>query len=165
MSLPQYSGGMVRTVTAHVDDASGASSENLLSYSLGGWYFVLRSIPCFATDLALGDVIHCTERDGHLHVEEVVVRGGGSTLRLLVDNEHPAQLLSEHPAASITGQPGMRERVAGQLITAGCSVERLGHHLLAVSVGPDVDLPMIEDFLDDLAGDGVLQVHPGYIHQ
>ena len=38
-------------------------------------------------------------------------------------------------------------------------------HLLAVSIGPDVDMTSIEQFLNELAADGVLQIQPGYIHQ
>jgi hypothetical protein len=161
MNSPQYSGGMVRTVTAHRDEAT---SEQLLVYSLGGWHFVLRSIPCVVTDLSLGDIVHCEEHNGQLQVEDVVVRGGASTLHLLIDDQHPADLPLDHPAASL-GLPSVRERIAGELITVGCTVERWGHHLLAVSVGAGVDLGSIEDYLDELAGEGVLQVIPGYIHQ
>lgn len=176
MSLLQYTGATVRTATVEVAGSSMAPAtsspsdtvtEKLLVHSLGGWHFVVRSVPCFATDVSLGDIVHCQDREGVLHLDEVSVRGGASTLRLLVDHAHEPlseDLLCEHPAAA-SGWPGMRERIAGQLTTVGCTVERLGRHLLAVSIGPDVDMASIEQFLNELAADGVLQIQPGYIHQ
>ncbi|MGP5622799.1 DUF4265 domain-containing protein [Candidatus Corynebacterium faecigallinarum] len=176
MSLPQYTGAMVRTATVEVtgssmapatSSSSGTTTEKLLVHGIGGWHFVLRSVPCFATGLSLGDIVHCQDRDGTLHLDGVSVRGGASTLRLLIDDAHEPladNLLWDHPAAA-AGWPGMRERIAGQLTTVGCTVERLGRHLLAVSIGPDVDMTSIEQFLNELAADGVLQIQPGYIHQ
>ena len=95
--------------------SSGTTTEKLLVHSIGGWHFVLRSVPCFATGLSLGDIVHCQERDGTLHLDGVSVRGGASTLRLLIDDAHEPladNLLCDHPAAA-AGWPGMRERIAG----------------------------------------------------
>jgi hypothetical protein len=55
---------------------------------------------------------------------------------------------------------GLRERIAAQLVASGCAVERIGHHILAVGVGPDVDAGDIGTLCDAWIDAGVVQVVP-----
>ncbi|AWT27117.1 hypothetical protein Csp1_23670 [Corynebacterium provencense] len=140
--------GSVRTVTAPAGTMSGATAETLVTWNLGGGHHVIRSVPVVATYLAHGDIVSCSERDGTLVVDDVVVRGGGTTLRLLVDSEHAGH------------RPGLREQLAGQLIVSGCVVEWIGNHVLAVGVGPDVDAGDIGTLCDAWEDAGVVKVLP-----
>lgn len=114
---------------------------------------MIRSVPVVATHLAHGDIVSCRDDHGSLVVDGVLIRGGGSTLRLLVDEDHSG------------ARPGLRERLAGQLIVSGCVVERIGNHVLAVGVGPDVDAGDIGTLCDAWVDAGVVRVLPGYTHR
>lgn len=140
--------GSVRTVTARVRGASPVDTESLVTWNLGGGHFVIRSVPVVATHLTHGDIVSCSEHDGMLVVDDLVLHGGGTTVRLLVDTDHAGE------------RPGLRERLAGQLIVSGCVVERIGHHLLAVGVGPDVDAGDIGTLCDAWEDAGVVRVLP-----
>lgn len=138
----------VRTVTARVADNSPASTESLVAWDIGGGHFVIRSVPIVATYLVHGDIVSCSERNGLLVVDDVVLSGGGTTIRLLVDD------------SGATEPSGLRERIAAQLVASGCAVERIGHHILAVGVGPDVDAGDIGTLCDAWIDAGVVKVVP-----
>lgn len=135
-----------RLVTAHAEGASAVGSENLVAGDLGGGNFVIRSVPVIATHLAYGDIVFCTEQEGTLVVRDVVVPGGGVTFRLLVTDDRQAD------------RPELRECIAQQLVESGCAVERMGHHVLAVGVGPDVDSGDIGTLCDAWEDAGVVRV-------
>ncbi|HIW90207.1 MAG TPA: DUF4265 domain-containing protein [Candidatus Corynebacterium avicola] len=140
----------VRTVTARVDPApgrpAGVPSESLVTWDIGGGHYVIRSVPVVATHLTHGDIVACSESDGRLFVDELVLHGGGHTIRMLVDENHPG------------ARPGLRDRLAVQLIRSGCVVEKLGHHILAIGVGPDVDSGDIGTLCDSWEDTGVVKV-------
>jgi hypothetical protein len=138
----------VRLVTAQAEGAAPAGPENLVAWDLGGGNFVIRSVPVIATHLAHGDIVSCVEHDGTPVVGDVVVSGGGVTLRLLVDDDRAAD------------RPGLRELIAKQLVSSGCAVERMGNHVLAVGVGPDVDRGDIGTLCDAWEDAGVVRVLP-----
>lgn len=127
------------------------ASESLVTWDIGGGHYIIRSVPVVATHLTHGDIVACSERNGMLIVDELVLHGGGTTVRLLVDGDRPG------------GAPGLRERLAGQLVVSGCVVERIGHHILAVGVGPDVDAGDIGTLCDAWEDAGVVKVLPGYV--
>jgi hypothetical protein len=150
--LPPHNTNSVRTVTACLDAApgrpAGVTSESLVTWDIGGGNYVIRSVPVVATHLTHGDIVSCSESRGGLIVDELVLHGGSTTIRLLVDDEHPGE------------EPGLRERLAGQLIVSGCVVERIGNHVLAVGVGPDVDPGDIGTLCDAWEDAGVVKVLP-----
>lgn len=141
--LPTDRTTAVRTVTAHLD----AASESLVTWDIGGGNYVIRSVPVVATHLTHGDIVSCSEREGMLVVDDLVLHSGSTTIRLVV-GDHPVE------------KPGLRERLAGQLIVSGCVVERIGNHILAVGVGPDVDAGDIGTLCDAWEDAGVVKVLP-----
>lgn len=143
----------VRLITATVSGTPGVSSESLVSWDLGGGNFVIRSVPVVAVHLAHGDIVSCTDTGRGPVVDGVVLRGGGSTLRLLVtDDDRDGH----------AGPADLRERLADQLIVSGCLVERMGDHILAVGVGPDVDRGDIGTLCDSWEDAGVVRVLTGF---
>ncbi|AJK69826.1 DUF4265 domain-containing protein [Corynebacterium marinum] len=117
----------------------GVDSEELAADPLGGGHFVLCSIPVVAEGLALGDIVSCVTLDGRPNVDRVVVAGGNTTVRVLVDAPFAAAL---------------RQR----LEDLGCRVEQPLPGLLVLSVGPDAPGEGIRAHLADLADQGVVQI-------
>ena len=117
----------------------GVDSEELAADPLGGGHFVLRSIPVVAEGLALGDIVSCVTLDGRPHVDCVVVAGGNTTVRVLVDVPFAAALHQ-------------------RLEDLGCRVEQPLPGLLVLSVGPDAPGEGIRAHLADLADQGVVQI-------
>lgn len=150
--LSPHNTNSVRTVTACLDDApgrpAGVACESLVTWDIGGGNYVIRSVPVVATHLTHGDIVSCSESRAGLVVDELVLHGGSTTIRLLVDDEHTGE------------KPGLRERLAGQLLVSGCVVERIGNHILAVGVGPDVDSGDIGTLCDAWEDAGAVRVLP-----
>ncbi len=121
-------------------DVPGVDTEELAADELGGGQFVVRSIPFVDTRLALGDLVACVLVGGRWHVDSVTVRGGNSTLRIL---------------------PGAVD-VVSPLERLGCRVEAGPAGLIAVSIGPDAPGSGIAEWLTGLAGEGLIDVSPGY---
>lgn len=119
----------------------GVDSEELAADPLGGGHHILRSIPVVAEGLALGDIVSCVMVDGRPHIDRVVVAGGNTTLRVLVD----APFL-----------PRLRE----SLRELGCRVTYPFPGLLVLSVPPDSPGEGIRAHLTELAEQGVVQVAP-----
>lgn len=117
----------------------GVESEELAADPLGGGHYVLRSIPVVAEGLALGDIVSCVTVSGRLHVDRVVVPGGNSTLRLLVDDPF---------------LPALRRR----LVAMGCRLENPLPDMLVLNVPPDAPGEGIRAYLSDLAEQGVVQI-------
>jgi hypothetical protein len=136
------------TVTVRVDGVPGVESETLAASCLGGARFVVRSVPCAATDVALGDIVECVQVDGRAHVDRVLVRGGGSTLRVAVEDADPL----------------VYRRVVDGLVAAGCVVEAVGVRMLAVAVPPDAPVEGIRLLVDEWRESGSVLVAPGYTH-
>ncbi|QGU05639.1 DUF4265 domain-containing protein [Corynebacterium comes] len=120
---------------------AGIDSEELAADPLGGCHYILRSIPVVAEGVALGDIVACVIVDGRPHIDHVVVPGGNTTLRVLVDAPFIAQL-----------------RLL--LENLGCRVEHPLPGLLVLSVAPDAPGEGIRAHLADLADQGVVQVAP-----
>jgi hypothetical protein len=119
----------------------GVDSEELAADPLGGGHYVLRSIPVVADGLALGDIVSCVTVGGRPHIDRVVVAGGNSTLRLLVD----APFL-----------PALRQR----LVAMGCRLEHPLPDMLVLNLAPDAPGEGIRTYLADLAEQGVVQIAP-----
>lgn len=148
-SLP-YAASSACTVIARVEPApgrpAGVSSESLVTWDIGGGQYVIRSIPVVATHLTHGDIVACSGCDGRLFADDLVLHGVGRTIRMLVDENHPG------------AGPGLRDRLAVQLTRSGCVVEKLGNHILAIGVGPDVDSGDIGTFCESWEDTGAVRV-------
>lgn len=119
----------------------GVDSEELSADPLGGGNFIVRSIPVVAEGLALGDIVSCVTVNGRPHVDHVVVAGGNTTLRLLVDAPFIAQL---------------RQR----LEALGCRLEHPVPGMMVLNLAPDAPGEGIRSYLADLADQGVVQIAP-----
>ena len=120
----------------------GVESEELAADPLGGGHYVLRSIPVVAGGLALGDIVSCVTVGGRPHIDRVVVPGGNTTLRLLVDTPF---------------LPALR----GRLAAMGCRPEQPLPDMLVLNVAPDAPGEGIRAYLADLAEQGIVQIAPG----
>lgn len=136
------------TVTVPVDGIPGVGSETLAASCLGGARFVVRSVPCAATDVALGDIVECVTVDGRPHLDRVLVRGGGSTLRIAVEDDDPL----------------VYRRIVEGLTAAGCAVEAVGARMLAVGVPADAPREGLDLLVDQWREGGSVLVAPGYTH-
>ncbi|WIM67428.1 DUF4265 domain-containing protein [Corynebacterium breve] len=119
----------------------GVENEELAAHDLGGGHFVVASVPFVDTTLAVGDIVECVRVGGKYHVNQVIVRGGASTVRIL---------------------PQEPEDLASTLLAFGCRVEVGPGGMLAASIGPECPREGIQEWLDSLEDDGVIQVAPGY---
>lgn len=120
---------------------AGVDSEELAADPLGGGNFIVRSIPVVAEGLALGDIVSCVIVDGRPHVDRVIVAGGNSTLRLLVDAPFIAQL---------------HQRLAA----LGCRPEHPLPGMLVINLAPDAPGEGIREYLADLVDQGLVQIAP-----
>ncbi|WP_179129735.1 DUF4265 domain-containing protein [Corynebacterium pacaense] len=66
-------------------DVSAAESEHVLVEDLGGGLFIIVSVPAVSTQCALGDVVRGEWVEGMCEFRGVEIRGGNTTLRMLVD--------------------------------------------------------------------------------
>lgn len=119
----------------------GINNEELEAHDLGGGHFVVASVPFVDTTLAVGDIVECVRVGGQYHVNQVVVRGGASTVRIL---------------------PNGPDDIAGTLLAFGCRVEVGPGGMLAASIGADCPYEGIAEWLESLVDEGVIQVAPGY---
>lgn len=121
-------------------DQPGVDSEQLYARPVGEKIYVVDSIPFIDTHLALGDIVECVRVNGVLHVDRVVVRGGNSTVRILAEGVD----------------------VVSPLIGLGLRVEEGPAGLVAVAVSPGDPVEGLRAWLETLAGQGLVQVAPGY---
>jgi hypothetical protein len=106
----------------------------------------LDNTPFFVKGVALGDVVKVEEApDGALEFESVVRRGGHSTYRILLLEEHPAD----------------PRHTMDELVALGLSVEE-DAGLLAVDVPPDISLYNILEYLREGIESGRWEVDEGY---
>lgn len=120
-------------------EAPGVDSEEIAADALGGGHFIIRSVPVVAEGIALGDIVACAIVNGRPHIDRVVVPGGNTTLRVLVDAPFAAS-------------------VRAHLVALGCPVAESLPGLFAVSVAPDAPGEGIRAWLGGLADQGVAQV-------
>lgn len=118
---------------------AGVVSEELAARCLGGGHYVVESVPVVAGDVALGDIVSCVTVNGRRHIDRVVLPGGNTTLRILVEGPH---------VASITAQ----------LLALDCPVVEALPGMFAVSIAPDAPGEGIREWLFRLAEQGLVQV-------
>lgn len=131
------------TLLAAVDIA-GVDSEEIAAELLNDGHYIVRSVPVMAEGIALGDIVACVVVDGRLHIDRVIIAGGNTTLRVLVESPLIDQLLS-------------------QLESLGCRVEQPLPGLLAINLPPDSPGEGVRAYLEGLASDGHVQIAPGDI--
>lgn len=125
----------------------GVESEQLQAHQIGGNHFVVASVPFVDTTLAMGDIVECVTVGGAFHVDNVVVRGGASTVRVLPEDPE-----SQDP-----------NEIASTLLAFGCRVELGPGGMLAASIGADCPREGITQWLAGLEEQGAIQLAPGYM--
>jgi hypothetical protein len=109
-----------------------AASESVWAIPLVEDRYVIDNIPFFAREATLGDIVEVTEKDGTLYYKSTFKRSGNSLIRIVYLKETDPSVVRD------------------KLKTFGCSSEwDETHHLIAVSVPPEVKLSDVQVFLQD----------------
>lgn len=119
--------------------AAGVDSEELAARFLGGGHYVIESVPVVAGDVALGDIVSCVTVNGRRHIDRVVIAGGNTTLRILVEGPHAGS-------------------ISAQLVALECPVVEAFPGMFAVSISLDAPGEGIREWLSGLAEQGLVQV-------
>jgi hypothetical protein len=122
---------------------AGPSDDWLWAEPLGSGRFRIESCPFFAYGVSRDDVVRATEASGDEapRLEDVLEKSGHRTLRLALD---PRVELAD-PSVQ-----GLLER----LLEMGCTHETLRPKLVALDVGPQVDVTLVVELLHALSDDG-----------
>lgn len=125
----------------------GSATETLWAERVGERRFRLRNVPFFAFGVALEDVVSATMSEGFFEFEEVSLRGGHSTYRII----------TKANAADAAFQ-----RMWRQMEQLGCTYEQGPGHLRAIDVLPQADIHKIYEFLEDGERDGIWEFEEGH---
>ena len=112
------------------EDEFGVESVWALMEADGDGYR-LDNIPFYARELALGDIVSVVERDGRLHLDELLKASGHSTVRIWFSNQDDVKSTRQ------------------QIRAMGCGSEISDlPRLVAMDVPPEVPYGPIREFLD-----------------
>jgi hypothetical protein len=128
-------------------DAANPRYEQLWTRRQGDDLYELCCIPFFIYNLALGDVLRVSIRDGAPLVEEVVSRAGHHTFRAWFGKAF-FPVVREQVIADITALPG-------------CLFEWYGTNLLAIDADSDEAANRVAAFLDSAESRGQLRYETG----
>lgn len=117
----------------------GVENEELAAHDLGGGHFVVASVPFLDTSINVGDIVECVHVGGRLHINQVVVKGGAETIRILVQ------------------RPGPND-IAETLLAFGCRVELGPGGMFGASLGPDAPKDGIREWLEGLETQGIISL-------
>ena len=123
------------------DQAQGVQEENLWAEPLGGNRFRIDNIPFYVYGVSSEDVVIANEVEGRLRFQEVAIRGGHSTYRVLVKD-----------AAGYENK-GFQNLWA-RLRELGCSYEVAKRCWITIDVPPDSDVFAVYRILEEESADG-----------
>lgn len=137
-------------VTFALDPAAwhGHASERLWAEDLGGNRYRLRNSPFYAYGVSFHDVVLAEfDRDGHLIFGSVLLSGGHSTYRLVLNVSAEESAFKEH------WQP---------MEAIGCSLEGADRKLLSIDIPPEVDIKKAYALLEAGENDGIWGFEEGH---
>lgn len=117
----------VRFPLSAEDRSFGVDAENIWAERVGHNSYRIDNIPFYVYGISLDDVVRAIERDGHTVFEAVLLHGGHSTYRVLVQDDAGF----ESPAFQ------SRQELLRQL---GCSFEVAKRRWIAIDVPPKTDI-------------------------
>lgn len=114
------------------------SGETLWAEDLGDNLFRLANIPVYATDLAIDDVVRCTDQNGWKQVVSLEKDSGNGTVRLILNVARDSE---------------SAQRVLDELTSVGCSIEIASGQVVAVNIPPSLEIPFsqLSNYLNNLS--------------
>ncbi len=124
-------------------DDGPVAGETLWAELVGEQQYRLANCPFYAEGLAEGDIVRCVTRDGWLTVLAMEEDGGNANIRILIARDADAVSV---------------DALLGKLVSVGCTFERAGPQLVAVTVPATVKVPFsqLSNYLNE-TDDGVVE--------
>ena len=125
----------------------GSSTETLWAERLDQRRFRLRNVPFFALGVSVEDVIFARDLDAIFEFEQVSIRAGHSTYRII---------------AKVTISLEQLKRQWQELELLGCTYEQGPGRLWAVDVPPNADIHKVYAVLEDGERNGIWEFEEGH---
>lgn len=138
---------LVKIFFKWTDPDRGLMSESVWAESLSSDKFRINNVPFFAYGISYNDIVSAKIKENIFIFDELVKRGGHSTLRVFFSSEDNS----------------MQEELFTELNTLGATVERATGQLVAIDIPPSINLQPIIELLKDGESKGVWNYEEGYI--